>query len=443
MTTFISKSLLKNNPTFLKIWLANLLSNFGTILYEIAIIWYIVETTNSALVAGGVALALLLGNAFGAMVIGQKIDKHQTRNIMMALGSLRLLIIISLFMIIIINVQNIAIYYIFSFIFSGINASYNVARAKSVPEVVIGVDEKNQQLQSFNEDGNTYNKELIDNEASKSTLLTEANALESVSASIVRIASWGLGGLIITLFDLPTALVITGIGLSLSLLLLLFSKWTSDTSDNDEAASTLGFIDGIRIIKKYANIKRIITAETLFFLLMGFLWVAFPIRVSEIGDGLLYGLHGVAFGIGYLITSLFLSFKARKKVQPLKIGQSYLIGLAVYALGNIILTFTFQPSIFLFGLFISGLGTTFWTTYQMTIFHTTIPTRQIGKIFSVFQFATTFIQVPGFLLGGLLVDALGTGLIMGTAVVLQIVPIGLIAVFFVMHPLMCYTVGEE
>ena len=419
----MSKSLLKNNPTFLKIWLANLLSNFGTILYEIAIVWYIVEATNSALVAGGVALALLLGNAFGAMVIGQKIDKHQTRNIMMALGFLRLLIIVSLFLIIILNVQNIAIYCIFSFIFSGINASYNVARAKSVPEVVIGLD----------------GKKLSANEADKSGLLTEANALESVSASIVRIASWGLGGLIITLFNLSTALIITGIGLSLSLLLLIFSKWASEISDNGEMTSALGFIDGIKTIKKYTNIKRIITAETLFFLLMGFLWVAFPIRVAEIGDGLLYGLHGVAFGIGYLITSLFLSFKAREKTKPLKTGQSYLVGLAVYALGNIILTFTFQPSVFLIGLFISGLGTTFWTTYQMTIFHTTVPTRQIGKVFSVFQSATTFIQVPGFLLGGLLVDAFGTGPIMGTSAILQIVPIGLIAVFFVMHPLMCYT----
>ena len=393
----MNQSLLKSNSKFLKIWLANLFSNFSVIFYEIAVVWYVVATTNSALAAGGISLALLLGGVFGSILIGQKIDQYPTRNLMILLGILRLLILVAFILIIGLNLSNPSVFYLISFIFSGINAAYGVARAKSVPEVVVQAS------------------------------IAEANALEGVSASIVRIASWGLGGIAITMFSLPIALAITIMGLLVALMFLFITPWESKMAQELKSTTTLGVADGLKIIKNHANVKRVITAEILFYLLMGFLWVAFPIRVAEIGDGLLYGLHGVAFGVGYFITSLMLGAKMKKQHQNPKIGRLYLIGFIIYALGNVVLTFTMLPWIFLIGLFISGLGTTYWSTFRMTIFHTTVPTKEIGKVFSVFDSAVTAVQLPGFILGGILVDTLGTGPVMGLVAILQIVPLVLVA----------------
>jgi len=247
-----------------------------------------------------------------------------------------------------------------------------------------------------------------------------------MSGGIVRITSWGVGGLVITYFSLSIALFVTMIGLLISLFLLLLTTWESKLAKPSEQVPALGIVKGLSIVNRHPNVKRIITAEALFYLLMGFLWVAFPIRVAEIGDGLLYGFHGVAFGLGFLITSLMLSAKTKEGSGYMKAGRWYAIGFAVYALGNFFLTFTLQPWIFLFGLFISGLGTTFWSTFQMTVFHTTVSTQEIGKVFSVFESVVTLIQVPGFLLGGLLVDRLGTSSVMAMVTILQLIPIALI-----------------
>ena len=64
----------------------------------------------------------------------------------------------------------------------------------------------------------------------------------------------------------------------------------------------------------------------------------------------------------------------------------------------------------------------------MSLFHTTINTKEIGKVFSVFELVLLSMQIPGYLLGGLLVDHFGTAIVMGFATVLQIIPLGLIGV---------------
>ena len=48
------------NKTFLKLWIGNLASGFGDVLYDVAVVWYITEKTGSATKAGGVALAVML-----------------------------------------------------------------------------------------------------------------------------------------------------------------------------------------------------------------------------------------------------------------------------------------------------------------------------------------------------------------------------------------------
>ena len=389
------KSLLMKSPLFLKIWLANLFSNFSTIFCEVAIIWYVVATTHSALQVGGVSLALLLGGTLGSALVGQVVDRFPTRDLMVKLGVFHLLILALFTIFTLFNGNHLLAFYLVSFFFAAINAAYGVARSKSVPEVV--GDEK----------------------------IAEANGLESVSASLVRIAAWGLGGAVISLFALEISLIIAITGLGISLWLISQSAWESKINASNAEKSGSVF-EGWKIIKSHSNIGKVIASETFFYPLMGFLWVAFPIRVAEIGDGFLYGLHGVAFGIGYLITSLLLAVKLKSRDFRKKAWKFYVIGFLVYAIGNFFLTFTFSPWIFLLGLFISGLGTTYWSTFKMTIFHTTIETAQIGKVFSIFETLMTAIQIPGFLLGGLLVDRFGTGPVMGMVTILQVISIGML-----------------
>jgi len=382
--------LLRENTLFRRAWLVGMMSSFGAIFYEIAVVWYLVTFTQSAMAVGVLTGAMLLGSASGSFLVGKVVDRYPTRTLMLLFGLLRLLVMLPL----VFMASHLAVLTGVSFLFSGFGAAYGVAASKSVPE-------------------------MVDLPA-----IEKANALSGVSAAIVRICSWGLGGLAVTVFTLETAMGIAT-GILLGALVLLFSmRWDSKLAAVQSSEKGVAFFkEGLKTIKSYPKIKRAVAAEVLFYGCMGFLWVAFPVRVSELGDGLLYGAHGVVFGLGWLLTSTCLSAKKSADAAPMK---RYVFGFGVYMLGNFFLTFSPFPWLFLVGLFVSGLGTTYWEAFRTTLFHQMVPTEDVGKVFSVFGTLVTVILIPGHLIGGWLVDAWGTGAVMGATTLLSLLSLAVL-----------------
>ena len=386
------RNLLLENKTFLKVWLANLSAEFGGIFYEVIIVWYLVATRDSALIAGGVAIASLLGRLLGSALISQKVDKLDTKKVMATIDLIRTIGLLVVTIFVHFFTQNLLGLYGISFVMALLSGSYTVVRRKSIAEIV---EKKN---------------------------LVEANALEGVSASVVRILSWGLGAILINDLGLRFALGLNTAFSFASLALILCASWTSIKSEVLEKTDKVQFLQGIKIISKYPNIKRIISAELIYYLMMGFFWVAFPLKAGELGGGTTYALHGSIFGLGWLITSLYLGSK--KNIA--KVGLMYAAGIVIYSLGNIFVAWAEFSWIFLLGVFISGLGSAYWETGKPTIFHTIIPTADIGKVFSVFESVINITSIPAFIIGGILVDRLSATAIMTIIAILQIIPIAMI-----------------
>jgi len=386
------RNLLLQNKTFFKVWLANLSAEFGGIFYEVIIVWYLVFTRNSALIAGGVAIASLLGRLLGSALISQKVDKLDTKKVMATIDFIRTsgLIVITIF--VHFFTQNLMGLYGISFVMALLSGSYTVVRRKSIAEIV----------------------------AKES--LVEANALEGVSASVVRILSWGLGAVFISDLGLRFALGLNTFFSLISLILILCASWVSVKAEIVEKAEKVQFLQGVRIISRYPNIKRIVSAEIVYYLMMGFFWVAFPLKAGELGGGVTYALHGSVFGIGWLAISLYLG----SKKNSTRIGLMYIAGIAIYSVGNIFVAWAGFSWVFLLGVFISGLGSAYWETGKPTIFHTTIPTADIGKVFSVFESVINVTSIPAFIIGGILVDRFSATAIMVVIAVLQVIPIAMV-----------------
>jgi len=279
-----------------------------------------------------------------------------------------------------------------SFVMALLSGSYTVVRRKSIAEIV----------------------------AKES--LVEANALEGVSASVVRILSWGLGAVFISDLGLRFALGLNTFFSLISLILILCASWVSVKAEIVEKAEKVQFLQGVRIISRYPNIKRIVSAEIVYYLMMGFFWVAFPLKAGELGGGVTYALHGSVFGIGWLAISLYLG----SKKNSTRIGLMYIAGIAIYSVGNIFVAWAGFSWVFLLGVFISGLGSAYWETGKPTIFHTTIPTADIGKVFSVFESVINVTSIPAFIIGGILVDRFSATAIMVVIAVLQVIPIAMV-----------------
>ena len=388
----MTRNLLMQNKVFFKVWLANLSAEFGGIFYTVIIVWYLVVTRDSALIAGGVAIASLVGRLLGSALISEKVDVLDTKKVMAAMDLVRTLGLLAVTVFVHFFTQNLLGLYGISFVMALLSGSYTVVRRKSIAEIVA---KKN---------------------------LVEANALEGVSASVVRILSWGLGAILINDFGLRFALGLNTIFSLVSLLLILCTTWTSLKSEIIEKAEKVQFLQGVKIISKYPNIKRIVSAEIIYYLMMGFFWVAFPLKAGELGGGSVYALHGSIFGIGWLITSLYLG----SKKNSVRIGLMYTAGIIIYSIGNIFVAWAGLSWVFLLGVFISGLGCAYWDTGKPTFFHTTVPTSDIGKVFSVFESVVNITSIPAFIVGGILVDRFSATYIMVVIATLQIIPLAMI-----------------
>jgi len=372
-------SLMKSNRTFFKLWLSQIFASFGDSFYDVAIVWHLVETTGSALLAGGIAISGTVGRLLGSSFIAQKVDLWCTRKLMFVTAILRGFMLLIVAVLIGYVRLPIMVFYIISFTTVFLNACSSSAQRKSISEVV----EKEE--------------------------LVNANASFGVSFSFVQITSWALGGVVVATFGVIFALLINAGTTFLSALLIWMAKWKSMISEQKNKESKIQIVEGIKLIHGAKNkVQLIVIVEMICIFMMGFYWAAFPLLIDEISNAVGYGLQGAAFGVGCLITSVYLA--RSKKIK--KLGLAYVLGAIIYAVGAIVSASIPHIAVFIFGVFISGLGNSFWTTGRQTIFHLSIPTEEVGKVFAIFDLFTSLFLIPAWILGGYLADTFSPTLVM-------------------------------
>ena len=372
------KNLFKNNQIFFKLWLSQIAASFGDSFYDVAIVWHIVQLTESALLAGGIALTGMVGRMAGSSFISQKVDVWHTRQIMLVAGILRGILLLTVVGLISFTTIPISGFYGISFIIAFLNSCASAAQRKSISEIVAKED------------------------------LVNANASFGVAFSLVQITSWALGGVVVNILGVILALIINAVTTIASAILIASSSWKS-MRQNGKATAKVGVLEGLSVIRNSTkSVKLVVILELISLFLMGFYWAAFPLLVHEISNAVGYGLQGAAFGVGCLITSVYLARNKHLK----KLGLAYLWGVIFYAIGVVVSATISHIAIFIFGVFISGLGNSFWETARQTILHLSIPTEDVGKVFAVFELLIHLCLIPAWLLGGFLADTFSPRLVM-------------------------------
>lgn len=397
-------TLMKRNTTFLRLWLAQIFASFGDSFYDVAIVWHLLQVTSSALVAGGIALSAMGGRMFGSSVISTKVDVWHTRRVMLVSSLLRAVVLFLLIFWMQVGTVPIVGFYAVSFLTAFLNACGSSAQRKSISEVV----EKEE--------------------------LVQANASFNVAASFVQIASWALGGVVVNTLGIVLALLINGATTLVFSGLVAISNWKSvrEVRSKEKKSGVLGGFLAIKAAPK--SVHAVIVLEIVALFLMGFYWAAFPLFIYEISDAVGYGLQGAFFGVGCLITALYLTRSSRIK----KLGRAFAWGVMAYSVGIVVSGAIPHISVFIFGVFISGLGNSFWETSRQTILHLSVPTEEIGKVFAVLELAINVCLIPAWLLGGFFADVFGPRLVM-IAVGMSMIALLTGALFY--QPLRDFTVG--
>lgn len=380
-----NNSIILKNKTYMKIWLAQLISLFGDIFYDVAIVWYLIEETGSALVAGGIAIFSILGKLVGSFFINKFIDAYPSRKIMVLADLIRGVIL--LFIINFIGKYEISVYtfYFLSFVITFLTACFTPARNKSVVEIV----DKND--------------------------ITNANAFDGISSSIVQILSWGLGGYVVSQFGVKITLIIDCISFFVSLGLIYSAAWVC-TTEVKEHIKESSILKSMNIIKSNYILKNIVLFEVLYLTMLGLYWSSLPLKIDNIGNAFYYGLQGTAFGIGSLITAMYIS-----KLKVSKIGLMYVVGIIIHLFGNFIGGISGNINIFIFGVFIAGLGSSYWEIARTSVYQTSVNKLDYGKTISFIEILSSFSLMVSWVIGGYLADKYTPSIVMTIACVLQLI----------------------
>lgn len=376
------------NKTFLKLWIGNLASGFGDVLYDVAVVWYITEKTGSATKAGGVALAVMLGKILGGLSVSFSINRIPSKYIMVGSDLIRVLALGYLWYAFHHNPSlDLMYFYIIGFFIAFFTAWFSPVRNKIIPVIIKDPE-----------------------------LLVKANTFDGSSGAIIMISSWFLGGIIVALFGIYDTIIVDLFTFVISTLMVLWAKWEDDIKDIADT-SFRKTINSYKELKKNKLLTKIVSVETLYLILCGFFWAAIPIKIKELGGGAtLFGLQGSFFGLGFLLSSIYFGYK-----KNINIGKTYKNGISIHWLGNFLASISWLPIGWIVGVFIAGLGNTPYAVSRQTIYQTQTNTENRGNFYAIIEMLSNAVLFPAWLLGSILTDQWSATQVMSITIGLQFI----------------------
>ncbi len=356
--------LLRRNPPFSRLWMAQAISYIGDWFNYIAVAALVTHFGGvSGIAISGLLLARFLPPLLAAPVAGVIADRMDRRLLMIASDVLRTLVVLCFLLI---NESNwFWLTYVLIVIQSSIGAIFEPARSAFVPSVVAGSD------------------------------LVIANMLSSVTWSVMLSVGAILGGLVAGAFGTSTAFVVDALSFLLSAAFLLSIQpiYAAENLDTPKSKDEGRFSDGLRYVRTHPA-----TAATLLIKLGGSIGsfdtiiVLYATTIFVLGQngttstGLLY----TAFGIGAIIGPLLIQRFNDESVKRMR--RLISVGYGMIALGWFLLAGAPILVAAMAAVCIKAMGSSVYWTYSSVILQKTVPDRYLGRIFAFdqagFQLAT-------------------------------------------------------
>lgn len=364
-----------SNPTFGLLWAGQAVSTLGDALYDIALLWYVLDSTGSALAAGGIAAGATAGRLAGSVSAGAVLDRLHTRQVMLGADLARLALTLGLSTVWLLGwVPPLGVLYALAFAVAFGTAYFNPARAATVPHIV-------------------PRQHLI-----------QANALDAVSHSLVVTTAWALSGVIVAAVGPAISLLLDGGTFLASYLFVRAAHWQLLPSGERLFANPLReALRGVRWATSSALVRTVLSVETMHALAAGFFVAGLAPFIREMGGGAaLYGAQGGVFGAGLLVASSAIGYMSTREV-----GRLYAGGVSLNGIGNTAFGLAPAPGWLLPPVFVAGLGAPGWGTGRQSILQAYVPPEVRGRIFALLDTLSNLMVLPAFLMGGWAADRLG------------------------------------
>ncbi len=244
--------------------------------------------------------------------------------------------------------------------------------------------------------------------------LVAANALHSLSESVMRFIGPPLGGALLALVGLRGVVLVDSVSFVFSaamILLIAVPKQRVDDAGHVPPAGALWiqvwreWLDGLRLVRERPVLRAIFVTFGLFAVAQGLSAAPLIVFVREVmgGTALTLGWMAMVQGIGSLLGSVLVG-RASTVVRP-----AYLAGVPLMIAGCIVLLFVNIPAfvvvlplIALMGLFIVGFFVATQTLVQLNV-----ADQYRGRVASVLGTTTSLMSLLGMLVSSTLGDRAG------------------------------------
>ncbi|MCG8500600.1 MAG: MFS transporter [Firmicutes bacterium] len=372
MTVTMQEKSLFKNFNFMLLWAGQSVSQLGTALYNLAIMWYILEKTGSTLAMGISVVCFTLPTTIIGPIAGVFADKHDKKKIIVITDCINGLLMLALSYFIAVDNISIGALYVVMALGASVSAVFTPAITSSMPMIV------------------------------DSQQLTKANSLSQFTSRIVSILGPALAGILIAILDMWILFFINGI----SYLISAISESFITIPKVDVKDTSQKFVEQFKEgLSNVWNNKLVLYLVISGGIIINFFLAPLSIYSAVISANLDKGATGLGImqasvSIGALLGSVMILLGFIKNKYKMAIAGLTLEGLALIALGLFIQNYY----LILFFMGMLGLGVAMASVGISTLYQILIPKEKMGRVMSI---VTTLCSVTiplGTLFGSVIIN---------------------------------------
>ena len=356
------------------IWLAQLISSAGDAIYQIALIWLVLDITGSNTITGLVALSAHLPAMLFGLMTGVMADRYNRIRLMLLSNFSQAFTVILIPVLLSLGYENVYLIGILAFVRSSFGTIFPPALNAFIPTFV------------------------------PANYLVRVNSLLATSAQLAYLIGPATAAILLNLISLKHLFTIDSATFLLALVLLSFIKSPKKTVTKPEPRPTWGELkQGLVYIRQQSTIGIIIVLTIINNLfIMGPAIVGMPILVKSALNGSAsdYAAIEACYAIGMLISS-FVIFRIGDRFRK---GRMLMLGMIVDGLTFCGLYFINSIPVVMVMIIIHALGIPMITISRTAIIQSYVPNKLQGRVFSMIHLAVVGLTGVSSALVGIVSD---------------------------------------
>ncbi|KAF0197526.1 MAG: MFS transporter DHA3 family macrolide efflux protein [Bacillota bacterium] len=368
-------------------WGGQLISLLGDMLFDLALIWWVMNVTSSGMAISAVALAAALPSIILGPIIGVYVDRLDRRSLMIMSDVVNGVIMAGMAVLYWQGVFSLPLIVISAALTGIVSTAHGPAFQASIP-VVVGKED-----------------------------LVRVNSLIQTAGSTLGLMVPGISGLILAVAGVGASIMFNALSYSIAALSLLFVSFPSPRVSSPQNSVLRDAVQGMRFVFSHRLLLPMLIYAALINLTLAPVSIALPLLVvNKLGGGpALLGLFGSFRNGGVLLASLLLSTYPNllRKMGLVMVfcivaigGFTVLIGASPNALG-----------VLLGGAFV-GFAVVVANVASQAIWQREVPDDLRGRAFAARETLTSGLRPMGLAAAGPLVDWIGPQWLMSIAGVL-------------------------